>query len=105
MSNHLIIGLGGTGGKVIRNIRKAIYRDWRPSKVNMASHTGEARKIAPPGLNVEYLYVDTSKDLMKPNDNSWKVFGENLQLTPSSQLHLEGDDLKARVRNIEAYPN
>lgn len=27
MANHLIIGLGGTGDKVIRELRKRVYED------------------------------------------------------------------------------
>jgi len=29
MSNHLIIGLGGTGGKIIRAFRKIIFQEFR----------------------------------------------------------------------------
>lgn len=108
MSNHLIIGLGGTGGKVIRNIRKAIYRDWRPSSI---SSKGEAAagndKIAqatPPGLKVDYLYLDSSKEHMGPEDREWKVLGQNLQLTPSGQCHLQGGNLKTRLDDIHGFP-
>ena len=29
MENHLVIGLGGTGGKIIRALRKTIYQEFR----------------------------------------------------------------------------
>lgn len=32
MANHLIIGLGGTGGKVIRELRKRIYEEFRSNE-------------------------------------------------------------------------
>jgi hypothetical protein len=109
MSNHLIIGLGGTGGKVIRNIRKAIYRDWRPSKISdRPAGNGEGiDKVAqatPPGLRIDYLYVDSSKEHMGHEDKEWKVLGENLQLDPSGQCHLEGGNLKTRLEDIHGYP-
>ena len=109
MSNHLIIGLGGTGGKVIRNIRTAIFRDWKPSSVgNKSKNTDPAvDKVAqatPSGLKIDYLYVDSSKEHMGPEDDSWKVLGENLQLNPSSQLHLKGSDLKTRLDDVLSYP-
>jgi len=41
MANHMIVGLGGTGGKVIRSFRKLIYQN--------------SRTEDPPGVNVRYL--------------------------------------------------
>jgi hypothetical protein len=38
--NHLIVGLGGTGGRIIRSFRKAILQNFR--------------KTSPDGVNVEY---------------------------------------------------
>lgn len=109
MSNHLIIGLGGTGGKVIRNIRKAIYRDWRPSTMSDrsqgSSHSiDKVSQATPPGLKIDYLYVDSSKEHMGHEDKEWKVLGENLQLDPSGQCHLEGGNLKTRLEDIHGYP-
>jgi hypothetical protein len=119
MSNHLIIGLGGTGGKVIRELRKAIYRDWRPKIIGVDSETSNVSfgnapaetenfdplaSATPPGLKVEYLHVDTSRDQMDDNDPKWKVMGKNLQLNPASQCHLASADFGARLADIEAYP-
>ena len=109
MSNHLIIGLGGTGGKVIRNIRTAIYRDWRRSSLDVASNRADTNidKVAqatPPGLKLDYLYVDSSREHMGFDNAEWKVLGENLQLNPASQLHLKGSDLKTRLDDVLGYP-
>ncbi len=81
MSNHLIIGLGGTGGKVIRNIRKAIYRDWRPPSIREEgaekdSAIDKVAKATPPGLKLDYLYVDSSREHMGFEDPEWKVLGK-----------------------------
>lgn len=107
MSNHLIIGLGGTGGKIIRNIRKAIYRDWRPTG-NAAStedHTlDQVERATPTGVRIDYLYVDSSREHMKDDDPDWKILGENLQLTPSSQCHLKGSDLPTILQDVHARP-
>lgn len=32
MANHLIIGLGGTGGKILREMRKRIYEEFRSNE-------------------------------------------------------------------------
>ena len=44
MANHLVIGLGGTGGSVLRALRKRIYEEFRSNDPK-----GSA--------NIEYLYV------------------------------------------------
>ena len=61
MSNHLIIGLGGTGGKIIRSLRKQIYRQTR--KV----------EIVGSDLNISYLYVDSNNEFMGLTDPTWKA--------------------------------
>ena len=43
MANHLVIGLGGTGGSVLRALRKRIYEEFRSNDPK-----GSA--------NIEYLY-------------------------------------------------
>ena len=48
--NHLVIGLGGTGGKIIRALRKTLHQEW-------LGNTGVAN-------NVGYLYVDSSTEMM-----------------------------------------
>ena len=88
--NHVIIGLGGTGGKVIRALRKLIY--------------AEFRQEAPSGVDLAFLYVDSSKEMMAADDPSWKVLGTSVQLPVGSQLLITGEDLSARLENIQTYP-
>ena len=47
MANHLLIGLGGTGGKVLRELRKRIYEEYRSHEPGN-------------GVFLGYLYVDSS---------------------------------------------
>lgn len=47
MANHLIIGLGGTGGKVLRELRKRVYEEFR------SNDPGN-------GVFLDYVYVDSS---------------------------------------------
>ena len=88
--NHIIVGLGGTGGKVIRSFRKLIYTEFRQE--------------APTGIDVGYLYVDSSREMMSLDDPSWKVLGVSVQLPAASQLVITGEDLSARLSNIQTYP-
>lgn len=89
-SNHFIIGLGGTGGKIIRSFRKAIYQEFRGNAVE--------------GVNVAYLYVDSSNEMMAIEDASWKILGTSVQLNKRSQLLIQEANLRARLDNIDNYP-
>jgi Tubulin like len=90
MSNHLIIGLGGTGGRIIRSFRKIIYRN--------------GGSVDPAGVTLEYLYIDSSTEMMEANDHSWKVLDQSVQLSVNDQIHLIGGDLKSRIDNLANYP-
>lgn len=88
--NHLVIGLGGTGGKIIRNLRKLMHQEYRSG--------------AGPDARIAYLYVDSSNEMMSADDPSWKVFGVSLQLPRSSQLLITDASLGERLENIDNYP-
>ena len=88
--NHVIIGLGGTGGKAIRALRKLIYSEFRSE--------------SPPASSLGYLYVDSSREMMAADDPSWKLLGTSVQLPVASQLTITGEDLQARLANIQTYP-
>lgn len=88
--NHLIIGLGGTGGKIIRAFKKTLYQEY---------HNTEPEKV-----EIQYLYIDSSKEMMGLDDPSWKHLGKNLQLSPSQQLLITGANLKQQLENINNFP-
>jgi hypothetical protein len=91
MRNHLIIGLGGTGGKVIRALRKTVFQEFRSND--------------PEIVNLRYLYVDSSREMMGLNDATWKTLGESVQLDPRSQLLIGGGDLNQILKNLDNFPN
>jgi hypothetical protein len=88
--NHLIVGLGGTGGKIIRAMRKMIYRN--------------LRQLTPENVELRFLYVDSDDSLMGLGDESWKALGKSVQLPNSSTLLIEGTDLKSVIENVNSYP-
>lgn len=55
MENHLLIGLGGTGGRVLAAFRKLMYERFN----------GE---VKPKDLWLDYLYVDSSEQDLKMKD-------------------------------------
>lgn len=89
MSNHLIIGLGGTGGKVLRELRKRVYEEFR------SNDPGQ-------GVYLNYVYVDSSPaDL---NDKSrWKVMGKSVHLGEAQKVNINGIGT-SMLQNLNMYP-
>ncbi len=90
MSNHLIIGLGGTGGKIIRELRKRIYEEYKD--------------VEPQGNNVhvDYVYVDSSLEDL--NDRTkWRVMGKSVHLGEAQKVSINGIST-AMLNNLSLYP-
>lgn len=89
MANNLIIGLGGTGGKVLRELRKRIYEEFRSNDPDCGCH-------------INYLYVDSSPaDL---NDRTgWKVLGKSVHLGDAQKVNINGIST-ASLQALGSYP-
>ena len=90
MDNHVIIGLGGTGGKIIRALRKVIYQEFR--------------KTEPSTVNIRFLYVDSSQEMMALDDPTWRTLGQSVQLDKRNQLPIAGSNLNQMLANLDNYP-
>lgn len=89
MANHLLIGLGGTGGKILRAMRKRIYEEFGTNTPNIDTH-------------ISYIYVDS--DLRDLNDNdSWNYMGNPVYLSPSEKVNIHGIG-GGVMQNLNAYP-
>lgn len=89
MSNHLIIGLGGTGGKVLRELRKRVYEEF---------HSNEPTN----NVNLEYIYVDSSPaDL--DDRTGWKVMGKSVHLKEAQKVSIHGISA-SMFQNLSMYP-
>lgn len=89
--NHIIIGIGGTGGNILKAIRKRLFQEVKSE---------EQRRNIPLG----FVYVDSSMENMRANDPSWKVMGENTQLGKDSFLFIRGASLGSQLENVDSYP-
>jgi Tubulin like len=89
--NHLLIGLGGTGGKVLRSFRKLSFQTYR----------GEP----PPGTVIDYLFVDSDPKSFREDDPSWTVLGRSVGLSKRNQLPIQQADLRAVIENLNSHPN
>lgn len=89
MANHLIIGLGGTGGNIVRELRKRIVE--------------ENGSLDPQnGTYVEYMYVDSSPTDLDDR-SQWKVLGKSVHLGDAQKVSING--LNQNILNNPAgYP-
>lgn len=74
MSNTLIIGLGGTGGKIIREFRKRYFEEFK----NFEPHDGSY---------IDYLYVDSDEGDLR---TSWRTQGVSIGLSNSQKVSTHG---------------
>ena len=88
--NHILIGLGGTGGKVLKAFRKRLFQEY----------TAEARARLPLG----YVYVDSSKEMMQPNDITFRVLGQDASFDESEFVFIRGVNLQSVFSNPSGFP-
>ena len=87
MENHLIIGLGGTGGRVLAAYRKLIFEKYK----------GE---LKPKDLWIDYVYVESSgRDLQMDDPAQWSVMGQSVKLDNDSVVEIKAANLADYVNN------
>lgn len=89
-NNNLIIGLGGSGGKVIREIRKIFV-----SNGALNYEQNDAR--------FEFLYVDTSTDELD-KESLWSVLGRDIQLERSQIIINKAGAVRPVLEDPASYP-
>ena len=88
--NHILIGLGGTGGKVLKAFRKRLYQEFSDE---------ERAQMA-----IGFLYVDSSVEMMQPDDKTWQVLGKNAQFAENEFVNVKGIDINAVLASPSSYP-
>lgn len=95
--NHLLIGLGGTGGKVLKAFKKRLYKEFPDDK---------KRKAMRPAIT--FLYVDSTREMMNDNhkDPSWRVLGRDVTFTESEFVNIRPQSvgISQILDNIDSYP-
>lgn len=92
MTNHLIIGLGGTGGRVLAAFRKLMFEKF----------DGE---VKPKDMWIDYLYMDSSEQDLKMRDPAqWSIMGKSIALDADSVVRIPAANLRAYVENRKQFP-
>lgn len=94
MANHILIGLGGTGYKVLRDIRKRIW--------NEVPDLTERNR-----LPIRFLYIDSDAATTPENlagRDELRVNGQDTAITPDEFMFIRNIDLNAIFQNITNYP-
>jgi len=89
--NHILVGLGGTGGKILKAIRKRIYLEF-PNDVDRAK------------LPIGYVYVDSTREMMVQGDSSFRVMGKDASFIESEFVDIKSVDLRQILENISNFP-
>ena len=90
-NNHFIVGLGGTGGKVIRELLKAIERNKDPK--------GEV----PSDARFEFAYLDTSEGLLHETDQ-WMVLGKDVSLARPQRGIYAASGVRPVLNDPQSFP-
>lgn len=92
--NHILVGLGGTGGKILRAFKMRMFEEFP---------TADERKKLP----VSLLYVDSTDEMM-PKDGraraDFRVMGQDASFTNNEFLNIKEVDVDHILNHIDNYP-
>lgn len=103
--NFLLIGLGGTGGAVVRELKKKLYTEWR-SVGNTGSYP-EVYDFENLGSKIATLSIDSNaKDLggEGQKDGAWQIFGKTLALGDREKVLIDPSGANKILSSIDNYP-
>lgn len=109
--NYLLIGLGGTGCAVVRELKKRLYIEWR-SRGNNGPYPeiymfqddfgGERVESRVATLSIDSNNADLEGQGEK--NRGWRVFGETLRLGDREKVLLDPAGIARILSSIERYP-
>ncbi|MBR6698824.1 MAG: DUF4339 domain-containing protein [Bacteroidaceae bacterium] len=93
--NHILVGLGGTGGKILKAFKMRMFEEYP---------TAEERKKIPVAL----LYVDSTDEMMPKDGRSrpdFRVMGQDASFTNNEFLNIKAVDVEHILDHIGNYPS
>lgn len=95
--NHLLIGLGGTGGKILKEFKKRLYLEY--------PNDAERERMTPA---IEFLYVDSTREMMNDEhqDRSWRVLGRDVtfQEREFANIKPQSSGISQILDQIDSFP-
>ena len=89
--NHILVGLGGTGGRILREFKKRMVEEF-PDKKERDSQS------------VALLYVDSTKEYMGIGRADMNVLGQDASFGANEFLYIKGCDVPELLDNIDNHP-
>jgi hypothetical protein len=90
--NHIIIGLGGTGGKTIAGFKRLLFEN----------KNGETD---PTTFGVDCIFVDTDTEALNMNGPEWDIMGTSVGLGKANTFPIVSRDMSPYIENANDYPN
>lgn len=92
--NHILVGLGGTGGKILKAFKMRMFEEFP---------TAEERRKLP----VQLLYVDSTREMMPVDGKArpdFRVMGQDASFTEDEFLNIKSVDVEHILGHISNYP-
>lgn len=98
--NHIFIGLGGTGGRILYAVRRAICQHY-PGGGGETKKRLENGTLGQPEVRTGFLYVDSHRDDL---DRAHDYLGESITLDPRWRLLIRDGNLGEIIKNLAQLP-
>lgn len=93
--NHILVGLGGTGGKILKAFKMRMFEEFPVAEVRDK-------------LPVALLYVDSTDEMMSKDGKArpdFRVMGQDASFTNNEFLNIKGVDVVHILDHIFNYPS
>lgn len=91
-TNHILVGLGGTGGKILKAFKMRMFEEF-PEQAD--------REKQPVAL----LYVDSTDEMMGIGRPDFRVMGLDASFRQNEFLYIKDVDVEKILDNINNYPS
>ncbi|MCQ2132010.1 MAG: GYF domain-containing protein [Bacteroidaceae bacterium] len=91
-TNHILVGLGGTGGKILKAFKMRMFEEFPE----------ESERNKQP---VALLYVDSTDEMMGIGRPDFRVMGLDASFTQNEFLYIKDVDVAKILDNIDNYPS